>query len=292
MQGVRKFLEAGLNHVLERQISVDHVSIQNGGYINTSALVNTSGGRFFVKWNEADLINMFEQEARGLQLLGATDTIKTPEVYGFGKAGDSSLLVLEVVERGTTGQNYWTDMGERLAAMHSLSQEAFGLDHDNYIGRLTQSNSSEKDWLTFYTEQRLRYQLDMAISKGLVPPGFVQRFNRFLDRLNTILPYSEPSILHGDLWNGNVMPGANGETYFFDPAVYCGAREMDLAMTCLFGGFDPRFYKAYHSVYPLPDSFEDLMDVYNLYPLMVHVNLFGPGSEYLDSADRIIRRYL
>lgn len=292
MQEISKFLEGGLSLVLGCQVSVDQVRIQDGGYINTSALVKTSSGYFFVKWNEAHLIDMFEQEARGLELLGATETIKTPEVYGFGKAGGKSMLVLEVVERGIAGQNYWADMGERLAAMHLLSQETFGLDHDNYIGRLTQSNSPEGNWLKFYTEQRLRYQLDMGISKGFIPRDFVERFNRFLDKLATILPSSKPSILHGDLWNGNVMPGANGETYFFDPAVYCGAREMDLAMTSLFGGFDPRFYEAYQSVYPLPESFEDLMDVYNLYPLMVHVNLFGPGSEYLDSADRIIKRYL
>lgn len=285
------FFERVLEETLGKTISINEVSVLEGGCINTAAKINAASGDFFLKWNDAGLIDMFETEARGLQLLRASQTIRVPEVYGSGKVEGKSFLLLEFLEPGPEDANYHTCMGEQLAALHLVNQPTFGLDHDNYIGRLPQSNLNHRDWLSFFKEERLRKQLTLTVSKAYASHDFIQRFETFLDKLNDLLPSSEPSLLHGDLWSGNVMAGAGGEACFFDPAVYYGAREMDLAMTRLFGGFDRLFYEAYHAVYPLPRDFEELADLYNLYPLMVHVNLFGPGSGYLNSVNKIVRRY-
>lgn len=285
------FFERALKESLGNGFTVKEVSMLRGGCINAAARIGTDEGDFFLKWNDVDLIDMFEKEARGLQLLRASQTIRVPEVYGSGTVEGKSFLLLEFLESGPEDANYHTRMGEQLAALHLIGQQSFGLDHDNYIGKLPQSNSNHSDWLSFFKEERLRKQLALAVSKGYASQDFVQCFEAFLDKLNDLLPSSEPSLLHGDLWSGNVMAGAGGEACFFDPAVYCGAREMDLAMTRLFGGFDRLFYQAYHGVYPLPRGFEELADLYNLYPLMVHVNLFGPNSGDLNSVNQIIRRY-
>ncbi len=290
MQETRDFLDKALSHVLKRGV-VEQVRMQGGGYINAAAVVNTSCGDFFIKWNEAEFAHMFEQEAKGLALLHDTGIIHAPTVCGLGIVGGKSFLIQEYLQRGHASQNYWADLGAHLAAMHLIKAEMFGLDHDNYIGRLAQSNTMCDDWVTFYRERRLRPQLKLALSNGYVSQQFSQRFERFLEKLPDLMPDAEPALLHGDLWNGNVMPGMQGEAYFFDPAVYYGAREMDLAMTRLFGGFEKLFYDAYHAVYPLPYHFEGLVDLYNLYPLMVHVNLLGADAGYVSSVERIINRY-
>lgn len=290
MQGVGDFLNQALRQVLEQGV-IEQVRIQSGGDINAAAIINTTQGDFFIKWNEAELADMFEQEAKGLVLLHNTGVIQAPRVCGLGTVGDKSFLVLEYLQRGDASESYWTDLGEHLAKMHLIKAERFGLDHGNYIGRLAQSNTMHDDWVTFYREERLRPQWKLARSNGYVSQQFSQRFEHFLEKLPDLMPDAEPALLHGDLWSGNVMPGMQGEAYFFDPAVYYGAREMDLAMTRLFGGFENRFYDAYQSVYPLPYHFEEFVDLYNLYPLMVHVNLFGANAGYVNSVERIVNRY-
>lgn len=291
MGGMKEFLSEALKHVLGPCV-INEVSLQGGGYINSAAVLRADRGDFFIKWNDAEFGNMFEKEARGLELLQQTGTVQIPVVRGLGTVSGKSFLVQEYIKRGAPGKNYWTDLGEHLAALHSIKGEYFGLDHDNYIGRLPQSNKSEDDWRVFYREERLRAQLTQAVSNGFVSQHFVDRFELFLEKIADLLPVSEPSFLHGDLWNGNVMPGTGGEAYFFDPAIYYGAREMDLAMTRLFGGFEDRFYEAYHTVYPIPNHFHDLVGLYNLYPLMVHVNLLGPDAGYIVSVERVINRFL
>ena len=284
------FLQNLLRDTLGTSLSVTKVQLQGGGSINTAAKVESNLGTFFVKWNEAAVVDMFEKEVNGLNLLKATNTITVPQVYGLGKEAAHSFLVLEYIEPGDTDRTYWADMGESLAALHLIKQETFGLDHDNYIGTLKQSNTINNDWHDFFIDQRLRSQLDLV--KNKVSTDFVGRYEVFLERAPEILPSASPVLLHGDLWNGNVLPVMGGKACFFDPAVYRGAREMDLAMTHLFGGFDPVFYKAYDSVFPISKDFDSLIDVYNLYPLMVHVNLFGVNSGYTTSVDRIMKMYL
>ncbi|GAB5523715.1 MAG: fructosamine kinase family protein [Roseivirga sp.] len=290
MQGLSSFLDEALSQILEQAV-IKQVHMQGGGDINAAAVLNTTEGNFFIKWNKAELADMFEQEAKGLVLLHNTGVIQAPTVCGSGIVEDKSFLILEYLQRGRASEEYWTDLGENLAKMHLIKAERFGLDHDNYIGRLTQSNAMCKDWVAFYREERLMPQLKLAQANNYVSEQFGERFEGLLEKLPDLMPTAEPALLHGDLWNGNVMPGMEGKAYFFDPAVYYGAREMDLAMTRLFGGFEKRFYDAYQAVYPLPYHFEELVDLYNLYSLMVHVNLMGAHAGYVGSVERIINRY-
>lgn len=292
MEDYSHLLSRMLFQVTGQELSVTNVLMQSGGCINMSVKAVTDQGDFFVKWNELEYADMFEKEARGLRLLGKTDTVKVPEVLGYGQVEEKAFLVLEFLEKGRGYAEYWEDLGEGLAALHLHQQPEYGLDHANYIGKLHQDNGKEASWLTFFKEHRLNHQLGLAIYNGFVDEGFVRDMKTFFTKLPNLLPDSPASLLHGDLWNGNIMSVSTGRAAFFDPAVYYGAREMDLAMTRLFGGFDQRFYEAYHAVYPIPGSFEALVDVYNLYPLMVHVNLFGPNSGYSGSVRRIISRYL
>lgn len=292
MDNLRVFLSKAVSNVLNQELTVSELSMQGGGCINSAAAVVTDEGRFFVKWNNANLATMFDREANGLSLLATTQTILTPKVHGHGVVGDKSFLIMDFIERGSPNERYWQNMGEQLATLHLVEQTAFGLEEDNYIGSLHQVNKPVSDWLSFYTNHRLRAQLDMAKRRGLVDVPFIDGFEALLKKLPGIMPPSTPSLVHGDLWNGNVMPTREAEACCYDPAVYRGAREMDLAMTRLFGGFDQQFYQAYNRINPIPQHFEELLELYQLYPLMVHVNLFGPDSGYLNSVKMILNRFL
>ena len=287
------------NHLLQRilfqvtgkDLEPSDIRMENGGCINMALSVTTERGVFFIKWNELAYEDMFEKEAEGLALLSGTEAISVPEVIGFGQVEEKSFLVLEHIQETYPSRLYWQDLGRSLATLHGVTANNCGLGHNNYIGRLHQTNTSRPSWIDFYKEMRLSHQLGLAMYNDYVDKAFVRDFKTFLEKLERIIPESKSCLLHGDLWNGNIMP-MDDKAYVFDPAVYYGAPEMDLAMTRLFGGFDEVFYQAYHEVNPIPDHFEELLDVYNLYPLMVHVNLFGPNSGYLGSVKRIIKRYL
>lgn len=280
-----------LFQVLGEELEIEGIQMQSGGDINMAVCVQTVKGNFFIKWNEEDYEDMFETEARGLQLLKKCESLIVPEVFGTGKVDDSAFLVLEFLEPGFEDITYWEKLGEGLAQLHRIKSEACGLDHNNYIGRLKQKNDQTRSWLQFFSENRLNVQLGLAIYNKEVENDFVRDFKRFLTKLPQIMPDSEASLVHGDLWSGNAMSSLNGPA-IFDPAAYFGAREMDLAMTQLFGGFNQRFYEAYDANYPLPDDFDSLVEIYNLYPLMVHVNLFGANAGYLGTVWRTIKRYL
>lgn len=291
MEEFPELLSSMLFQVLGDELRVDQVYMQSGGDINMAVCAQTEHGNFFIKWNEGDFEHMFETEAAGLQLLKKANTLKVPEVFGTGKVGDKAFLVLEFLESAHENFEYWEKLGSGLAHLHQSTTELCGLNHNNYIGRLNQKNEEVGSWLTFFSEHRLNAQLGLAIYNDYVSQDFVRDFKRFLTKLPNLIPESEPSLLHGDLWNGNVMSTNRGPA-IYDPAVYYGAREMDIAMTQLFGGFNQRFYQAYNEVYPLPDEFDSMVEVYNLYPLMVHVNLFGANAGYLGTVWRTIKRYL
>ena len=291
LENFSDMLSRMLFQVLGDELKVESVQIQSGGDINMAVCAETNHGDFFIKWNEGQYDDMFEAEAQGLKLLRQATQLKIPEVFGYGKLDDKAFLVLEFLEPSASNDTYWSRLGEGIAQLHQIKADKHGLNHNNYIGRLNQNNSFNGDWIEFFRENRLNTQLGLAIYNEEVEKDFVRDFKRFLSKLPQIVPSSEPSLLHGDLWSGNVMSSTRGSAVY-DPAVYFGAREMDIAMTQLFGGFDQRFYEAYDSNYPLPDDFDALVEVYNLYPLMVHVNLFGANSGYLGSVWRTIKRYL
>ena len=232
---------------------------------------------------------MFEVEGKGLQLLHQQNDIRIPRVIGHGKNGPHQFLLLEFIEQKSRSKNYWEQLGQRLASLHRCSSEFFGLDHDNYIGSLRQYNHHNSNWINFFIEQRLDAQVRLAIKNGAVDRGWEKKFEALYAKLPSLMAVEKPSLIHGDLWSGNLITDEKGEPCLIDPAVYYGNREADLAMTRLFGGFSGEFYSAYKKAFPLPPGAERRVDLYNLYPLLVHVNLFG-GS-YVHSVEGILRAF-
>lgn len=272
---------------------------------------------------------MFSAEARGLELLRNSHTVYVPEVIGHGEAGADSFLVLEYISSDAEQADFWEHFGRELAKMHqqqpSLEKGAdgaakekegqekdmnsqdkqmtaanarihqgqarpmFGLDHNNYIGSLPQSNAWHPAWIEFFVVERLEAQLKLARDEGRAGQDLSRMFQQLYRHLPDFFPDEPPALLHGDLWSGNYMRGNDGHAVIIDPAVYYGHRYMDLGMSKLFGGFLAAFYDAYHDAYPLEASWQQGIDIANLYPLMVHVNLFGGG--YLSSVKATLRRF-
>lgn len=276
---------------LGSQTKITSVIPLSGGDINRAFRVQTSNGSFFLKYNDADRFpRMFEAEALGLKLLKKSGAPRVPVVIAHGESGKHSWLLLEYIDQGSYGKNFWDDFGFALAQLHKNSNESFGLDHDNYIGSLPQSNKNHQTWPEFFVEERLGKQLEMARKKGFVDNTLMRSFEGLFQAIPSIFPPEPPALVHGDLWSGNYMSDSNGNPCIIDPAVYYGFREMDIAMSKLFGGFASRFYEAYHEAFPMAPGWQQRLDICNIYPLLVHVNLFGGG--YLGSVKGIVGRFL
>lgn len=259
-----------------------------GGSINRCYEVHTDGGRFFVKVNAHDQFpGMFEAEARGLALLRERSPFKIPRVFGYAYVNEMQILVIEFLESGHQAGKFWTDFGQKLARMHAQTSDAFGLDHDNYIGSLPQQNDRVSTWTEFFISYRLEPQIRMA--RYWLDASDHNAFESLFQKLNVFFPEEPSSLVHGDLWSGNYLCGTGGEAILIDPAVYYGHRMMDIGMSLLFGGFGPEMYEAYQESHPLPGNWRDGADIANLYPLLVHVNLFG-GS-YVSQVRQILSRY-
>jgi fructosamine-3-kinase len=272
-------------------VDVELAAPVGGGSINDAWRLETEAGRYFLKTNSADRYpSMFAAEADGLRRLREAGPLRVPKVIATGEDHDDSYLLLEWVESGTKGPGFWAEFGRGLAQLHRHTQEHFGLQHDNYIGSLVQRNKQERDWPSFLIHQRLEPQLKVARDHKRVKAGMAFRFERLYRQLDKLFPPEPPALLHGDLWSGNFLCDPESRPVLIDPAVYYGHREMDLAMTRLFGGFDAEVYNAYHSEWPLEKGWEERVDLCNLYPLMVHVNLFG--GNYADQVEGILRRFV
>jgi hypothetical protein len=230
---------------------------------------------------------MFEREADGLSLLRKTGEIRVPEVVCSGYAGPYAYLLLEFIQSGRKISKFMDDFGRSLARLHRHTADAFGNNRDNYMGALLQQNKYHKDWVSFFIEERLEPQV--LLGKKYFSSSSISCFERLYNRLGEFLPNEPPALLHGDLWSGNLMVSAEGKACLIDPAVYYGNREVDLAMTTLFGGFESSFYDAYLEEFPLNKGWQERLDIYNLYPLLIHLNLFGSG--YLGAVEQIIRRF-
>jgi protein-ribulosamine 3-kinase len=260
----------------ELSCSVRSFSPSGGGCINHGGKLATSAGAFFLKWNDrSQFPSMLETEARGLKLLATSQTLRIPEVILVGESGAFQLLLLEFIEASQKHADYWKQFGADLARLHQHSSEDFGLDHNNYIGSIAQGNQPCKNWIDFFVNYRLKTQLNLALKNKMVDADTLNKFEKLYTKLPELLPIEKSSLLHGDLWNGNLITDEKGLPALIDPAVYYGNREMDLAMTSLFGGFNSTFMDSYSQVFPLVPGFEKRRDIYNLYPLLVHSNLFG-----------------
>ncbi|RMG73992.1 MAG: ketosamine-3-kinase, partial [Bacteroidetes bacterium] len=198
-------------------------------------------------------------------------------------------LVLEFVESGPQTPAYWERLGQGLARLHQVSAPAFGLDHPNFIGSLPQRNTWHEEWVSFFIHERIDPMLEAAVKRGALSIKEVRAMERLYQRLPDLFPPEPPALIHGDLWGGNLLCDVNSQPVLIDPAVYYGHREMELAFMRLFDRQPPAFLEAYEEIWPLAPGFRDRIDVYHLYPLLVHVNLFG-GS-YAGSVRRILRPF-
>lgn len=272
-------------------VDVDRGTPVGGGSINDAYRLDTDHGAFFVKTNSADRFpSLFEAEADGLERLRKAAAIRVPEVIATGEDHDDAYLLLEHIGSSARKADFWEDFGRSLARLHQHSSDRFGLERANYIGSLKQVNTPHLEWSNFFLHCRLEPQVELARNKQRIGMGDVLRFERLYSKLASLFPKEAPALLHGDLWSGNFLTGAHGEPVLIDPAVYYGHREMDLAMTKLFGGFDAEFYAAYHAEQPLEQGWEERMDLCNLYPLLVHVNLFGGG--YAAQVQALLKRFV
>jgi len=263
----------------------------SGGCINSAEVLEDGELRYFVKMNDAARLDMFEAEAAGLAEIAASNSVRVPLPVCTGRHEGRAFLVLEYLDLGSGGGKSEQRLGRRLAALHRITHTRFGWQRDNTIGSTPQINTEEADWPRFYREHRLRYQLQLAADNGY--GGSLQTHGeRLLERLSWFFSSYRPgpSLLHGDLWGGNHGALADGTPVIFDPAVYYGDREADLAMTELFGGFGSGFYAAYRETWPLDPGYPVRKDLYNLYHVLNHLNLFGGG--YRGQAEAMIGRLL
>lgn len=259
-----------------------------GGCINHVHRLQTSKGDFCLKYNFHDRFpDMFTCEADGLAALKNSEEIRVPEVCHTGSAGSYDYILLEYVDSGRKIPSFMQDFGRSLAKMHKHTAGYFGHDIDNYMGSLPQSNKKHTDWSSFFVEERLVRQVSLA--HGNFSSSDYASLERLYARMDKLIPVEPPALLHGDLWGGNYMVAQDGKACLIDPAVYYGHREADIAMTTLFGGFDEHFYAAYQEEYPLEKGWQERLDIFKLYPLLIHLNLFGSG--YLGSVLTIIRKY-
>ncbi|MDP1997438.1 MAG: fructosamine kinase family protein [Gallionella sp.] len=304
-------LSAVIRDATHRLFEVRDATSVGGGSINQAyRLEGTDGSRYFLKLNDARHLPMFIAEAAGLDAIAATHTLRVPQPVAYGTANSHSFLVLEHLELSSRGDAKLLGeqlaalhrcaspplpcrerVGERVDTLHSRTSFCFGFTQDNFIGTTPQPNEWKDNWIDFWHEQRLGFQLRCAAQNGY--GGKLQSLG---EKLLEVLPaffagYTpQPALLHGDLWSGNHAFLADGTPVIFDPATYYGDRECDLAMTELFGGYTADFYAAYRAAYPLDAGYAVRKDLYNLYHILNHANLFGGGYER--QAEQMMQRLL
>jgi fructosamine-3-kinase len=262
-----------------------------GGSINECVQWPTSDGLLFVKLADAGRFEMFAAEAEGLHELQRAAALRVPRVLGLGAGAGRAFLALEWIAFGRATPQGEALLGEQLAALHRVTAARFGWHRDNTIGATPQSNAWLSEWPAFYAQRRLGFQLDLAAAGGH-GGGWLDRGRQLCERSSGFFAayHPQPSLLHGDLWGGNWAVDRGGAPVLYDPAVYYGDREADLAMTQLFGGFGARFYDAYQAAWPLAPGAGQRRDLYNLYHVLNHLNLFGGG--YRGQAQAMIERLL
>lgn len=291
---MRERIHQVLESVYGQPLTIQHSRPVDGGSINQTQILSLSNGeKVFLKANSNPPSNFFPAEAKGLKLLGqAPDGPRIPKPLGMEPGLNPKFFLLEYVESSAPALGFHSRFAEALAQMHRVTQDFHGLDHNNFIGSTAQINPFEIDGVVFFREHRLRFQQQLARKAGKLPSQLDQKLDRLCDKLGTLLDITDerPALLHGDLWSGNYFQAhRNMEPCIFDPAVYYGLRESDLAMTELFGRLPDTFYRAYHETFPLNPGYEDRRDLYNLYHLLNHLNLFG--NSYLASIKATVNRF-
>lgn len=280
-------IASAVSRATGQDFSVERDRPLGGGCINAAHVIDGCGQRYFVKLNDVRLADMFAAEAAGLEEIAHSASVRVPQPITSGKAAGQAFLVLEYLDMG--GRSSGARLGRQLAAMHRHTAAQFGWTRDNAIGATPQPNPWTDNWIEFLRTHRLGHQLKLARQNG--HDGSLQRKGEsLLARLDAFFSSHRPapSLLHGDLWGGNAATLTSGEPVIFDPAVYYGDREADLAMTELFGGFGADFYAAYREAWPLDEGYPVRRTLYNLYHILNHANLFGGG--YAAQAENMLDR--
>lgn len=288
-------IDDAIHAICKGQVSVLRRTPVSGGDINDAFRLTLSDeSEVFLKSNRREKLDFFRAEADGLTAIASAGVISTPEVLAMGTDGEHAFLLLSFLRAGVKRPDFFEDFGHRMASLHASDTTAFtaggrfGFSRDNYIGASPQYNTPAMSWIDFFAECRLRPQFENAAS--FFEPEERRAFEGLLSHLDQYLSEPEkPSLLHGDLWGGNYMVGPDGAAWLIDPAVSVGHAEADLAMTELFGGFPQEFYAAYQEVHPIDPGYRERKQLYNLYHLLNHLNLFG-GS-YLPSVRGILKKY-
>jgi fructosamine-3-kinase len=277
------------------------ISLSGGCISDAFKVTIDNGSNFFLKYNSSASNDMFIKEANGLKELSKVNVIRIPDVLSF----DEDYILLEFIPTGSrnlpaaklwqAGKNFFEEFGRRFAEMHKYTSNEFGFYEDNYIGSNPQKNipdEKEKDnWVRFYFNKRILFQLELAEKLGNSTDSLRKGISKLENKIEDIIQTNEkPSLLHGDLWGGNYMVDENGDAVLIDPAVYYGHREADLGMTKLFGGFSSEFYKLYFETFPLEDGYDYRENIYKLYHVLNHLNLFGGG--YYSQALSLIKYYV
>ena len=278
MSGSQKIIDVAVSNAIGEPFVMRQSRSVGGGSINSASVIASGSKSFFLKTNSQNYADMFAAEVDGLNELSKPGVIRVPRPVCFGEAESQAFLVLENIEMSCGVKASARDLGVRLAKLHQVKANQFGWFRNNLIGATTQINSYSNSWVDFYREHRLKFQLSLAEKQGY--NGELQQLGcRLCESLEVFFrsyqPY--PSLLHGDLWSGNYGYDNVGEPVIFDPATYYGDREADIAMTELFGGFSVEFYESYNNALPLDDGYAVRKNLYNLYHILNHLNLFGRG---------------
>jgi len=294
---IQKYLNRSLREALDVEVSSLEFKSVGGGSINETYMTILNGRKqFFLKLNSVKKYpGLFQKEKYGLEFIGKQEIIRVPSVVVFGEVENYQLLLLDWIEGGLKTEYFWKLFGQQLAALHQqtwLSKNGrvvFGFDEDNYMGSLAQHNNKHQEWNEFFINARLQPQITLGRENHLLHTKHLDAFQHLFLRLSEIFSPESSALLHGDLWSGNFMCNEKSEPVLIDPAVYFGHRSMDLAMTTLFGGFDKIFYESYEYHFPFPKNYREQWEICNLYPLLIHLNLFGSG--YLGQIERTLRRF-
>tara|TARA_Y100001935_G_C17311632_1_gene516936 strand:- start:9714 stop:10592 length:879 start_codon:yes stop_codon:yes gene_type:complete len=281
-----KKIESYISFHTKDNFSLKKIDEISGGSINRTIKIKGQSQSWFVKINSIEKKEIFHSEIEGLYALSKTESFDIPKILCLEEFENYSFLIMEYIQPTRCNKEKIALAGENLAKMHALKNIKFGWESDNFIGTTIQINSWTDSWKEFFKENRLKFQLDLAIKNGYFK-NMYERNELFLEKCSSLLNhYPEASLLHGDLWNGNFFCGKEGELLIFDPAVYFGDHEADLAMTELFGGFGQDFYDAYQSILPLSEEYKIRKKLYNLYHILNHLNLFG--GVYENQANEMI----
>jgi fructosamine-3-kinase len=285
-----QFVEEIVKNNIPNAGTIQDLEFFYGGNFNLAVRIKIASGEYFIKWNLGEHKGLFEAEAKNLQLLAQTKTVSVPEVIAFGKHQEKEFLIMECIHSSEKSDQYFVDLGISLAALHQHSHpNGFGLDYDNFMGASEQKNPWNADGNTFFIENRLLFQLEKALYDRKIDSDLVNKFEHFFQEIPSIFPKEKSALIHGDLWSGNTMVNEKGLATLVDPTCYYGFREAEIAFTTMFGGFEESFYAAYHEQFPLEKGFHARIPFYNLYPLLVHVNLFGEG--YVPTIQTILKAF-